>query len=182
MNNLKQLAQRWCGPKLSDKGTSHSYIGVYDKLFEPYVEKPITLVEVGVKSGASIVMWSELFNVAGSRIIGIDLRVDFMDYQVPEVRQRANIELFEGSATDEAFMERFNNVDIFIDDGSHLLADQAKTLQIMRSKINPGGIYVIEDVKLSDPAVRSVLQGGELLDLQHERPNDPDNVLYVVRF
>ena len=43
--------------------------------------------------------------------------------------------------------QNYKNIEIIIiDDGSHRIIDQIASFNIFKSKMNPGGIYVIEDV------------------------------------
>ena len=174
MENLQSIADRWCSPSLSDKGTTHSYITRYESLFESYRKLPVTLLEVGVKSGASIRMWNEYFVSEDKKIIGVDIILD-RPYQVD--LNFPHISLFKGSATDKNFMSQFEDIDIFIDDGSHELNDQLCTMELMLPKIKKGGVYVIEDIDLSNEETARRFEDlhksgkGNLLDLRNERPN-----------
>ena len=49
-----------------------TYFQVYEEIFNKYVGKKITFVEVGVLQGGSLFMWKEYFGNE-ARIIGIDL-------------------------------------------------------------------------------------------------------------
>ena len=40
-------------------------------------------------------------------------------------------------------------MDLIVDDGSHKSSDQIKTLELLREKLNPGGIYILEDTHTS---------------------------------
>ena len=51
---------------------SDTYFQAYEEMFEKYVGKKITFVEVGVLQGGSLFMWREYFG-KDARIIGIDL-------------------------------------------------------------------------------------------------------------
>ena len=52
-----------------------TYFPAYEALFQKYVGREITIVEVGVFSGGSLFMWREFFGPK-ARIIGIDLNPD----------------------------------------------------------------------------------------------------------
>jgi hypothetical protein len=191
METLSQISKKWCSPSLSDKGTTHSYIEYYEKWFDSFRSLPITLLEVGVKSGASIRMWNDYFVSEKKKIIGVDIVLG-RPYQVD--LNFENIQLFQGSATNEIFMSQFKDIDIFIDDGSHNFEDQIATMKMMLPKIKAGGLYVIEDVgynseglvneQVIDKFKDLQLNGqGELFDLRSERPDcfASCNSLFIVR-
>ena len=52
----------------TDKGSTHSYIEFYERLLEPYRQKPCTLMEIGVAWGGSLKMWRDFLPQA--KIIG----------------------------------------------------------------------------------------------------------------
>ena len=56
----------------TDKNNPHSYFSTYDKYFEPYLNKDINVLEIGVLFGESLKLWSHRFT-PDSMIIGIDL-------------------------------------------------------------------------------------------------------------
>ena len=62
MASLEELSKKygaddsWNG---TDKGTSHSYIETYEGLLSGSVGKGITLLEIGVATGKSLLMWEE---------------------------------------------------------------------------------------------------------------------------
>jgi hypothetical protein len=60
-------------PFLSTKHTT--YFPVYDRLFGPYRDRPITFGEIGVLSGGSLFMLRSFFGPK-ARFIGIDLNLD----------------------------------------------------------------------------------------------------------
>ena len=61
-----QLAKKG---KSSDKW--QSYLEVYDTLFYPLKNMPLSLVEIGVQNGGSLEIWAEYFSNA-LNIIGVD--------------------------------------------------------------------------------------------------------------
>lgn len=182
MKNLSDLAKKWCSRTLSDKGESsdagnmsHTYVPVYSSLFDKLRDIPLNFIEVGVKSGASLAMWSEYFH-PDSSIHGIDIVLN-RPYQV-DLRSHSNVKLHLGDATDEVFMKKFSDIDIFIDDGSHKTSDQIKTADIILPRMNKGGIYVIEDV--AELAVVSRRFKGQVYDMKELRPKLNDNALFVI--
>lgn len=119
-----------------DKGTLHSYIEVYEELFASFQDKPINFLEIGVHYGLSIQMWEKYF--FNGTVWGIDKNI------VPGQYEFNNF--IHGDCTDPSVYPQDVTYDIIIDDGSHLFEDQAAALEILWPKLNPGGMYIIEDV------------------------------------
>jgi hypothetical protein len=120
------------------------YLKVYDPIFEPYVQKKIALLELGVRKGGSLLLWRDYFPFG--TIAGIDKKLpDGFD---PGER----IHIFEGNQADLQFLSQVaNNVapegfDIIIDDASHI-GELTKTAfwHLFDNHLKPNGLYVIED-------------------------------------
>lgn len=130
---------------LSDKGSvadmgdgPHNYCDYYERLFEPLRDKAITLFEIGIWEGASLKMWREWFPKA--TIVGLDLA------HVP-VEGCHTLRGDQGNAFDLARAAKFGPFDVVIDDGSHIFKDHmASFFFLFPFHMNPGGIYVIEDL------------------------------------
>lgn len=122
-----------------DKGTIHSYIDHYYELAFSDV-RPIAkrILEIGINSGHSLRMWKEYF-YNSQEIIGVDIN------QPKE--QILDCTVVIGDATDAETFKNIDNLDIIIDDGSHIFKHQKKTFDILYPKLNKGGIYVIEDIR-----------------------------------
>lgn len=124
----------------TDKITSHSYGQVYESLFDFYKETPRVL-EVGFDGGASLLAYAEYFSKA--TIYGIDLE----DHRLPAVKQHPRICTFIGDATKPETVNHFGlTYDLIIEDASHLLRHQLQHFEDYSPFVNPGGLYIIEDV------------------------------------
>lgn len=95
----------------TDKGKDgHNYIPFY----EQYLPKsPKKILEIGVKTGASIAMWQKYFPEA--EIHGMDL---FQEFNKPAIE---NVKWWKGNQTDQYILEqlRKENFDCIIEDASH---------------------------------------------------------------
>ena len=120
----------------SDKGTVHTYMDFYETALEPYRNTRNCVMEIGVKEGGSIRMWSEYFPHA--EIIGVDI--------VDPPGEYSEATIVVGDATRAETFEYLDNFDVIIDDGSHRLQDQLATFRLLWPKLNPGGVYLIEDI------------------------------------
>jgi len=131
-------------PHESHKWSSYFYI--YEDLFREFKGKKVTFVEVGVHHGGSLFMWKKYF-AKDSRIIGIDLNPN------AKKLEEYGFEIFIGDQSDDIFWDNFfkkvGNIDILLDDGSHVYLDQIKTLKSAIPFIKNSGLVVIEDIHTS---------------------------------
>lgn len=132
----------------TDKGEPKSYVDeFYQNKFEQYRDSEITLVEIGVRSGASMKLWREFFSKAN--IIGIDNFQDFNDNKTPINQEwvSENVTFIDFDAYSEDVLSKIeNNIDILIDDGPHTFQSHIDLLNLYIPKMNPGGMIIIEDV------------------------------------
>jgi len=123
-----------------------SYFLAYEEIFNKYIGKKITFVEVGVLHGGSLFMWREYFG-RQARIIGIDL-----DPAAKEL-EKHGFEIFIGSQSNKIFWEKFyskiGKIDILLDDGGHVNDQQIISLSEAINNTNDGGVLVVEDTHTS---------------------------------
>lgn len=119
------------------------YFEIYHRHFEKFVGREVHIVEIGVFSGGSLEMWRNYFGT-DSRVYGVDVERACRAYEGERVR------VFIGDQGDAAFWDDFAHqvptIDIVIDDGSHVPADQIVTLEALLPRIRPGGVYLCEDI------------------------------------
>lgn len=132
----------------SDKGTVHSYIDFYENYFADKRNK-VRLLEIGVMSGASFLVWSRYFKEY--RLVGIDLAQDLgesKDFHL-QIESDPDIHLYLGLDSTQVYMPnelRCMDFDFIIDDGNHEFWAQILTLQSYWPLLLPGGVYFIEDI------------------------------------
>ena len=155
MKKLKEIIQEHnldieTNPKYgTDKGYPKSYIDeFYEDKFLSLIDSEIKLVEIGVRSGASLKLWSEYFSKAN--IIGIDNLSDFNNYQVPinENWTSSNkVTFIDADAYVQETVDKIDGkIDILIDDGPHTFASHVKLLELYTPKMNSDGMIIIEDI------------------------------------
>lgn len=139
--SLEEIYDKYSAPEGSgDKGTAHSYIdNYYQKKFEPIRFNQLNILEIGVSTGLSLEMWAEYF--PNSKITGVEIK------NIPYKPSNERINLVIGDATNAKTFIGYDNFDIIIDDGSHLVGDQLISFAILFYKLKKNGIYVIEDVR-----------------------------------
>ena len=170
-----------------------TYFQAYEEIFNKYVGKKITFVEVGVLHGGSLFMWREYFGKE-ARIIGIDLHPKAKELE------KYGFEIYIGSQSDESFWKDFfakvGKIDILLDDGGHGNDQQIITLTESIHNTNDDGIIVIEDVHASymkrfgNPSKHSFVNYSKyLINVVNSRfpdtkikKNDFRNKIYSVSF
>lgn len=145
LQSLKTICKKYTSDSWrtgTDKGSLHSYIAVYEELFRKIRHKPIKLMEIGIMSGNSILMWKEYFTKG--KIFGIDIN------PIPEkLKNISRVECLQHNSTEplEKLNTKFN---IIIDDGCHEPEIQLLTAKVFYPLVEIGGFYIIEDVISSD--------------------------------
>ena len=81
----------------SDK-IANRYLERYDPILEPWVDQPVTLLEIGVYKGGSLLLWRDYF--PSGTIVGVDISLP-KEFKAPD-----RVRLFEGSQTDRQFLSR----------------------------------------------------------------------------
>ncbi|MGB8814680.1 MAG: hypothetical protein WCC57_15995 [Paracoccaceae bacterium] len=152
--NLTDIADRFG----SDKGSSkHRYTELYNMLFQPFRDKAINFLEMGLLIGGpelggevdretadlpSVRMWLEYFSKA--KIIGLDIS-DFSWFKHKRFTfERCNMDNRDELAASGAKMPA---LDIIIDDASHASHHQQNAFLELFPKLKTGGLYIIEDLR-----------------------------------
>ena len=158
----------------NDKGGKiHTYLETYERLFAPF-QKGCTMLEIGLAMGDSIKLFDEYFD--NSIIYGVDISVVF-----EKAKYKNRVHIIEADATKTAPANAY--FDIIIDDGSHMEADQFKTFNLLKGKMNTGGVYIIEDILALDQnrhKFEALHTNCEIVDMRHT--GRFDNVLIIYRF
>lgn len=166
----------------SDKWGGHWYTPHYEKYFGPYRDLPVKVLEIGVggyrdsaAGGESLRMWKHYFR--RGMIYGLDI---FDKTGLSESR----LQILQGDQGDQQFLDslarQFGPFDIVIDDGSHISHHIMTSFKALFPHVQPGGIYVIEDLLTSywphwggdpDPSAqyRTMVMLKDLLDGLHHQ-------------
>ena len=156
MSTLHQIGAR-CGTDRCDvhhRSRIGSYLDVYDDLFKHLRHQSFTMLEIGVRDGASMVMFAEFFPHA--TIVGLDILPGCKKFEKGRVKIRI------GSQDDEAFLrqitDEFAPFQIIIDDGSHINSLTLQSFAILKNFLTKTGVYVIEDLANSYNDLRTEAQ------------------------
>lgn len=128
----------------------HKYSDLYSMLFDPVRHEVQNVTELGVMSGQSMKVWHEYFPNAS--VFGLDV---FLYFDLARVQAALapfkRVRLFRADSRRESDVLPLGlapgSMDLVIDDASHSLACQEKTLQVMWRFVRVGGYYVIEDIE-----------------------------------
>ena len=146
--NLVKLANH----SRTDKNTLHSYLPLYQKLFEKKKYTAKNVLEIGIFFGGSIKLWSEYFT--SSVIYGLDI-MNINDVW-EGIKNNNKIKLYTSTdAYDEEFfkinlLDKNIKFDIMLDDGPHTLDSMKKFINLYSQMMTNDGILVIEDVQSMD--------------------------------
>jgi len=119
----------------------HNYLPAYEQHLAPYREQPITLLELGVLDGASLRMWRDWLPAA--TIVGLDHKQPI---------SVTGCTILHGEQDDPAAIGRVAEhgpFQVIIDDASHLSSKTIASFELLYPHLNPGGLYIIEDLHAS---------------------------------
>ena len=139
MNTLDKISLKYLPSKIQ-----HNYLELMDLHFEKKKNSALKILEIGVETERSVKMWKEYFSNA--IIYGLDINMNCKKFEEDRIK------IIIGSQTDENILSQLpNDLDIIIDDGSHIEKDVIKSLNYLyKNKLKIGGLYVIEDMLLSE--------------------------------
>lgn len=145
MKTLLDLYKTHTG-KVSDKWAL--YLREYDRLFAPYREQTISMLEIGIQNGGSLEIWSEYFPNA-QKFVGCDINPDCAKLTYADPR----ISVIVGDATTPETRAQVlalsASFDLIMEDGSHTSSDIVKAFARYFPALKTGGMFVAEDLHCS---------------------------------
>jgi hypothetical protein len=119
------------------------YFDVYHRHLAKFVGTNVNVLEVGIFSGGSLGMWREYFG-AQSHIYGVDIE------DACKVYEDNSTTVHIGDQQDRAFWQDFKrkvpSLHVVIDDGGHQPEQQIVTLEETLPHLEPGGVFICEDI------------------------------------
>jgi demethylmacrocin O-methyltransferase len=161
MTPLCELAKKYG----TDKYEPHRYTEIYYELLAPRKDSIKRLVEIGIRSGASLRMWRDFF--PNAEIIGIDRNEKYL-FSEPRIT------CYQASQAKPAKLGQLctkigGNFDIIIDDGSHVPDKQISAFGAMLPYLRLAGIYFIEDI----------IGAGDVDRIQHCVPPSHESRVHI---
>ena len=124
----------------------NNYFEIYETSLKKFINKKVTLVEIGIGNGGSLFMWKKFLGNK-AKIIGIDLNPDAKKFE------KFGFKIFIGDQADPNFWKKFysknGKIDILIDDGGHTNLQQITALMESIENIKNDGLIIIEDTHTS---------------------------------
>lgn len=126
----------------TDKASSHhGYMPFYEQHLAHRRHQPLTLLELGVKRGASLRVWRDWF--PNAKIVGLDRKPPI------EVDGCTIIQGSQDDPTAITTLAEHGPFDIIIDDASHDSSKTITSFELLYPHLNPAGMYIIEDLHSS---------------------------------
>jgi spermidine synthase len=178
---------------LTDKNTVHSYIELYESLFQNKKESAKNVLEIGIgdfndKNGGSLKLWHDYFTNAN--IHGIDILSP--DRIIDELQNNNRVVLYtETDGYDETFfnntfLEKNIKFDILLDDGPHTYESMVQFIKLYSQVMAEDGILIIEDVQdwewidnLYHNVPDELKPYVEICDLRHVK-NRYDDIVFII--
>lgn len=131
--NIGQQAQ-------TDKIYHHGYHRFYDQYIKRDINK---ILEIGIEQGHSVNLWLQY--CPNAAIYGLDIKTEYFN---------GRVQIYKGDQSNGQDLQNLvsktgSDIDVILDDGSHIPEHQIFSFQSLFPHIKPGGIYIIEDIETS---------------------------------
>ncbi len=137
---LRDLKNKYEARK-EDSDLAMHFLSVYKRHFKAQRKEIKSLLEIGVQYGGSLKMWRDYF--PNAQITGMDIN--------PKCKKHRDkrIDIVIGDQEDKTLLHGLGRFDIIVDDGGHTMDQQMTSFSLLWSHINPGGVFVLEDIETS---------------------------------
>jgi hypothetical protein len=170
---------------LTDKRTTHSYIDVYQTLFEKNKDNVKNVIEIGVERGGSIMLWRDYFKNA--TVYGIDTNsIETTRAGGDRIKLFMSTDGYDTALINNEFKTKNIKFDVIIDDGPHTIASMIFLLENYIDLLSDKGILVIEDipdewwcVKFTNMVPPHLKERVKIFNLTHVKGRF-DDLLFVI--
>lgn len=140
----------------TDKSSlGHDYLRAYERILGAWRHDAFSMLEIGIYQHASIRTWHEYFDRAS--IVGVDIEARTAPPDLDRYR------FVQGSQADGRFLAGLASATTFrliVEDGSHLWGHQVFTFETLFPYLEPGGVYICEDLHTSFGSFRDAYAAG----------------------
>ena len=117
----------------------------YNRLLQPYKDRPIRILEIGVQNGDSLDLWENFFSNALC-IARCDIENKCADLKIGP----KNVKVLSAEATQDELLKQVrancDQFDVIIDNGSHKSSDIIHTFTKVFPMVSYGGLYICGDM------------------------------------
>lgn len=146
------------------------YLSLYDRHLAKFRGREVHVLEIGVYSGGSMQMWKDYFGDQ-AHIYGVDIE------PVCRLFEDDRTQIFIGDQADKSFwnkvLRQVPRIDVVIDDGGHKTDQQIATLEALLPHVQPGGVFICEDLNGAGNAFHSYMDGFARALHVNNLANDP---------
>jgi len=144
-----------------------SYFPTYEEHFGRYCNpargRNVRMMEIGIQSGGSMMMWRHGFGDNLDLFLGLDIDPATKAWE----QFGDNVKVAIGSQADPVFLSEVKEnyskgFDIISDDGSHIPNHVFITFVSLWPLVRPGGVYLIEDIHGTNPVPDWLFHGHEV--------------------
>ena len=171
--SLAAIADRHYGPEADEFHRKPlGFLTEYEHLFAGLRYQPVRILELGVQTGRSLLIWRDYFPSAV--VVGIDI-----DPEPEIIAGDPRIHFLRGSQDDQATLDAAGAIsgqgfDIIIDDASHIgKLTRGSIYHLFPRWLKPGGIYIIEDISAAYTGL--VLDGAPFEEVESDGPTFPSH-------
>jgi hypothetical protein len=119
------------------------YFDIYHRHFNKFRGREVHMLEIGIYSGGSLGMWRHYFGPQ-CQVYGVDIEPACKCYETD------GVQVFIGDQADRNFWKQVRQqvpkIDVVIDDGGHQANQQITTLEELLPHLQPGGVFLCEDL------------------------------------
>jgi len=171
----------------TDKGSSHTYTGMYEEILSQYKNKDCTLLEIGVQSGGSALLWSKYLPNAKLSFSDID---QLNQVIIDMIGDKCIFHLGD-AYSDYGFnaikSARPDGFDVIIDDGPHTLRSMIECIRRYLPIVKKEGYLIIEDVQdihwcdiLQNEVPLEYRKNIEIVDTRNFK-NRYDDIVFIIK-
>jgi hypothetical protein len=119
------------------------YFPIYERHFDPFVNRAATFIEFGVSKGGSLQLWKRYLGPF-AQIVGIDIDPNCKVVEEEQIAVRI------GDQSDLEFLQQiideFGLPDVVLDDGSHMMSHISASFKFLYPRMSKNGVYMVEDL------------------------------------
>jgi len=120
------------------------YAEVYEEWLAPFKDKDVVLVEIGIGWGGSLQVWKHFLGPK-AKIYGLDIQEGSF-YTEDQIVGNYRVDQLDIESLEKVPIPE---IDIFIDDASHISKGQINTFKVFFPRLRSNGLYIVEDIGTS---------------------------------